>query len=83
MKVDGITEDSPLCYSFVKLQSEFDKLEEVKFGAPIITSSQIAHTSESAPALGQPQYERLFYYYFDQHGRLISKKSIQIGLFGA
>jgi hypothetical protein len=39
MKVDGITEDSPLCYSFVKLQSEFDKLEEVKFGAPIIGPS--------------------------------------------
>jgi hypothetical protein len=28
MKVYEITEDSPLCYSFVKLQSEFDKLEE-------------------------------------------------------
>jgi len=78
MKVHEITEDSPLRYSFVKLQSEFDKLEEGKFGAPSITSPQVAHTSESAPAFSQPQYERPLYYYFDQHGMLIAKSQSKL-----
>jgi hypothetical protein len=57
----------------VKVNSTFDKLEEGIFDTPIATSPHVGHTSESAPAFSQPQYERPFYYYFDQHGRVIAK----------
>ena len=65
LKVDGITEDSPLFYTMVKMNSAFDKLEEGIFGTPITTSPHVGHTCESALAFSQPQYERPFYYYFD------------------
>jgi hypothetical protein len=78
LKVHGITEDSPLFYSMVRMNSAFDKLEEGMFGTPITTSPHVAHTSESALAFRQPQYERPFYYYFDQHGRLISKSQSKL-----
>ena len=83
LKVDGITEDSPLFYTMVKMNSAFDKLEVGIFGTPITTSLHVGHTSESASAFSQPQYERPFYYYFDQHGRLISKSQSKLGLFNA
>jgi hypothetical protein len=51
--------------------SKFDELEERMFGAPIVTLPHVAHTSESASAFNQPQYERSFHYYLDQHGRFI------------
>jgi len=72
LKVDGITEDSALYYTMVKMNSAFDKLEEGIFGTPITTSPHVGHTSESDPAFSQPQYERPFYYYLDQHGRFVS-----------
>jgi hypothetical protein len=31
-----------------------------------------------APAFSQPQYERPFYYYFDQHGRVIAKSQSKL-----
>jgi hypothetical protein len=80
LKVHGITKDSPLFYSMVKMNSAFDKLEEGMFGTPITTSPHVAHTSESTSAFSQPQYERPFYYYFDQHGRLISKSRSKLAL---
>ena len=49
LKVDGITEDSLLFYTMVKLSSAFDKLEEGIFGTSITTSPHVAHTSESGP----------------------------------
>ena len=38
LKVHGITEDSPLFYSMVKMNSAFDKLEEGMFATLITTS---------------------------------------------
>ena len=61
LKVDGITEDAPLFYTMVKMNSAFDKLEVGIFG----TSLHVGHISESALAFCQPQYERSFYYYFN------------------
>jgi len=69
LKIHWITEDSPLFYSMVKMNYEFDKLEERMFGTPIATSPHAAHISESAPAFSQPQYERPFCYYSYQCGR--------------
>jgi hypothetical protein len=51
-----------------KNMSKFDELEERMFGAPIVTLPYVANTSESAMAFSQPQYERPFHYYLDQHG---------------
>ena len=48
------------------------ELEERKFGAPIATSPHATYISESASAFIQPQYERPFHYYLDQHGRFVS-----------
>ena len=62
----------------VKMNSAFDKLEEGMFGTPIITSPHVAHASKSASTFSQPQYERPFYYYFDQHGRLISNSQSKL-----
>ena len=67
----GIDEDSPLFHTMVKLMSRLDELEERKFGTPIASSPHAAHISESALAFSQPQYERSFHYYLDQHGRFI------------
>jgi hypothetical protein len=78
LKVDGITEDSPLFYTMVKVNSTFDKLEEGIFDTPIAASPHVGHTSELAPAFSQPQYERPFYYYFDQHGRVIAKSQSKL-----
>jgi hypothetical protein len=47
---------------------KFDELDERMFGALIVTLPHVAHTSESAPAFSQPQYERPFHYYLDQYG---------------
>jgi hypothetical protein len=71
VKAHGSTKDSPLFYVMNKIMSKFDELEERIFGAPIVTLPHVAHTSESAPAFSQPQYERLFHYYLDQHGRFV------------
>jgi hypothetical protein len=54
-----------------KIMSKFDELEKRMFGAPIITLPHVAHTSESALAFSQPQYERPFHYYLDQHSRFV------------
>jgi hypothetical protein len=62
----------------VKVNSTFDKLEEGIFDTSIATSPHVGHTSESAPASSQPQYERPFYYYFDQHGRVIAKSQSKL-----
>ena len=78
LKVDGITKDSPFFYTMVKINSPFDKLEKGIFGALITTSPHVGYASESAPAFNQPQYERPFYYYFDQHGKLISKSQSKL-----
>jgi hypothetical protein len=78
LKVDGITEDSPLFYTMVKVNSTFDKLDEGIFDTPIATSPHVGHTSELALAFSQSQYERLFYYYFDQHGSLILKSQSKL-----
>jgi hypothetical protein len=78
LKVDGITEDSLLFYTMVKVNSTFDKLEEGIFDTPIATSPHVGHTSESALAFSQSQYERSFYYYFDQHGILILKSQSKL-----
>jgi hypothetical protein len=78
LKVDGITDDSPLFYTMVKMSYAFDKLEEGMFGTSITTSPHVAHTSESALFFSQTQHERPFYYYFDQHGRLISKSQSKL-----
>ena len=58
MKVERITEGSPLFYTMVKMNSAFDKLEEGIFGTPITTSPHVGHTSKSALTFSQPQYER-------------------------
>ena len=71
VKALGIDEDSPLCHTMVKLMSRLNELEERKLGASIATSPHAAYISESAPAFIQPQYERPFHYYLDQHGRFI------------
>jgi hypothetical protein len=78
LKVDGIIEDSPLFYTMVKVNSTFDKLEEGIFDTPIATSPHVGHTSESALVFSQPQYERPFYYYFDQHGRVIANSQSKL-----
>ena len=78
LKVDGITKDSPFFYTMVKINSPFDKLEKGIFGALITTSPHVGYASESAPAFNQPQYERPFYYYFDQLGKLISKSQSKL-----
>ena len=72
VKSTTITEvDSPLFDIMIKTMSEFDKLEERMFSTPIATLPHGAHISESALAFSQPQYERPFHYYLDQHGRFI------------
>ena len=78
LKVDGITKDSPFFYTMVKINSPFDKLEKGIFGALITTSPHVGYASESAPAFNQPQYERPFYYYFDQCGRLIFENQSEL-----
>ena len=78
LKVDGITKDYPFFYTMVKMNSPFDKLEKGIFGTPITTSPHVRYASELAPAFNQPQYERPFYYYFDQHGKLISKSQSKL-----
>ena len=55
----------------VKLMTTLGELEERKFGAPIATSPHAAYISEPAPTFSQPQYERPFHYYLDQHGRFV------------
>jgi hypothetical protein len=45
--------------------SKFDELEEMMFGALIVTLPHVAHTSESALDFNQPQYARPFHYYLD------------------
>ena len=72
VKALEIDEDSPLFHTMVKLMSRLDELEERKFGAPIATSPHAAYICESALAFSQPQYERPFHYYLDQHGRFVS-----------
>jgi hypothetical protein len=67
----GMYEDSTLFHTMVKLMSRFDELEERMFAAPIASSPHVAYISESALAFSQPQYERLFHYYLDQHGRFV------------
>jgi hypothetical protein len=54
-----------------KIMSKFDELEERMFDAHIVTLPHVVHTSESAPAFSQPQYERPLHYYLDQHGRFV------------
>ena len=54
LKVHGISEDSSLFYTMVKMNSTFDKLEEGMFGTPITTSPHVAHTGESALTFSQP-----------------------------
>jgi hypothetical protein len=71
VKAHGYTKDSPLFHVMNKIMSKFDELEERMFGAPIVTLPHVAYTSESAPAFSQPQYERPFHYYLDQHGRFV------------
>jgi hypothetical protein len=61
-----------------KIMSKFDELEERMFGAPIVTLPHAAHTSESAPAFSQPQYEKLFHYDLDQHGRFVSDNQSEL-----
>ena len=58
LKVDGITEDSALYSTMVKMNSIFDKLGEGIFGTPITTSPYVGLTSKSALTFSQPQYER-------------------------
>jgi hypothetical protein len=62
----------------VKVNSTFDKLEEGIFDTPIATSPHVGRTSESVLAFSQPQYERLFYYYFNQNGRVIAKSQSKL-----
>jgi hypothetical protein len=71
VKAHGSTEDSPLFHVMNKIISKFDELEEMMFGAPIVILPHVAHTSESVPAISQPQYERPFHYHLDQHGRFV------------
>ena len=72
VKSTTITEvDSPLFDIMIKTMSEFDKLEERIFSTPIATLPHAAHISESALAFSQPQYERPFDYYLDEHGRFV------------
>jgi hypothetical protein len=71
VKAHGSTKDSPLYHVMNKIMSKFDELEEMMFGAPIVTLPHVAHTSELAPAFCQPQYERPFHYYLDQHVRFV------------
>jgi hypothetical protein len=71
VKAHGSTEDSPHFHVMNKIMSKFDELAKRKFGAPIVTLPHVAHTSESAPAFSQPQYERPFHYYLDQHSRFV------------
>ena len=74
VKALGIDEDSPLFHTMVKLMTRLGELEERKFGAPIATlphDAYISHISQSAPAFGQPQYERPFHYDLDQHGKFV------------
>jgi hypothetical protein len=72
VKAHGSTEDSPLFHVMNKIMSKFDELEERIFGAPIVTLPHAAHTSESASAFSQPQYERPFHYYLNQHDKFVS-----------
>jgi hypothetical protein len=71
VKAHGSTEDSPLFHVMNKIMSKFDELEKRMFGAPIVTLPHVAHISESTSTFSQPQYERLFHYYLDQHGRFV------------
>ena len=57
------------------MNSAFDNLEEGIFCTSFTTSPHVGHTSESALTFSQPQYERPFYYYFDQHGMLMKVQS--------
>ena len=56
LKVGGITEDSPLFCTMVKMNSAFDKLEKEIFGTPITSSPHVSHTRESSSDFSQPQY---------------------------
>ena len=47
-------------------------------GAPIVTLPHAAHTSESASAFSQPQYERSFHYYLDQHSMFVSDNQSEL-----
>jgi hypothetical protein len=70
VKAHGSTEDSSLFHVMNNIMSKFGELEEMMF-APIVTLPHVSHTSESDPAFSQPQYERPFHYYLDQHGRFV------------
>ena len=72
VKAHGSTEDSLLFHAMNRIMSKFDDLEERMLGAPIVTLPHAAHTSESASAFSQPQYERSFHYYLDQHSMFVS-----------
>jgi hypothetical protein len=71
VKAHGSTEVSPIFHVMNKIISKFDELDERMFGAPIVILPHVAHTSELVPAVSQPQYERPFHYYLDQHGRFV------------
>ena len=72
VKASGIAGGSPLFHIMNKLMSKFNDLEERMFGAPIAILPHVTYTSESPLAFSQPQYERPFHYYLDQHGRFVS-----------
>jgi hypothetical protein len=78
VKAHGSIKDSPLFHIMNKIMSKFDELEERMFDAPIVTLPHAAHTSESAPAFSQPQYERPFHYDLDQHDRFVSDNQSEL-----
>jgi len=78
VKASGIAGGSPLFHIMNKLMSKFNDLEERMFGAPIAILPHVTYTSESPLAFSQPQYERPFYYYFDQCGRLIFENQSEL-----
>ena len=74
----GITEDSPPFDIMIKTRSKFDKLEERMFSTHIATLPHAAHINESASAFSQPQYERSFHYYLDQHSMFVSDNQYEL-----
>ena len=78
VKAQGSTEDSLLFHAINKIMSKFYELEERMLGAPIVTLPHAAHTSESAPAFSQPQYERAFHYYLDHHSMFVSDNQSEL-----
>jgi len=78
VKAQGSTEDSLLFHAMNRIMSKCDDLEERLLGAPIVTLPHAAHTSESAPAFSQPQYERAFHYYLDHHSMFVSDNQSEL-----